>query len=48
MAAFTWFDVIAMCIAPAIFMFIAAGVISIYKHATAWFTTRNEEVDHEL
>ncbi|MDO6445181.1 hypothetical protein Q4493_05270 [Colwellia sp. 1_MG-2023] len=48
MAILTWFGVIAMCIAPAIIMFVAAGVISIYKHATAWFTNRNEEVDHEL
>ncbi|GAA6204623.1 hypothetical protein [Thalassotalea sp. SU-HH00458] len=48
MATFTWFVVIAMCIAPAIIMFITAGVTSIYKHATAWFTTKDEEVDHEL
>ena len=48
MATITWIKIIAMCIAPAIILFIGAGVLSIYKHATAWFITKNEEVDHEL
>ena len=48
MTTFTWIEVIAMCIAPAIILFIGAGVISIYKHALAWFITKNEEIDHEL
>ncbi len=48
MATITWIEVIAICVTPALTLFLCAGALAVYKHAKAWIFTRSEEVDHEL
>lgn len=48
MANESWMTLIAMCLAPAVILFIVAGLVSIAKHIKASKLSSNEEVDHEL
>lgn len=48
MAMMSWFKIVAMCLAPALIIFLCAGVISIYTNVLTWFKTKYGEIDHEL
>jgi len=41
-------EVIVMCFAPVIVLFLYAGVFSIFKYIKAQLFRKNEEIDHEL
>lgn len=43
-----WIEIVVIVLAPALVVFLSAGIYSLFKHVNAWLLNQNEDVDHEL
>jgi len=48
MANEAWFAIIVMCLAPAVIIFVVAGLVLIGKQFKTNKLSSSEEIDHEL
>jgi len=48
MANDSWITVVAMCLSPALILFIVAGLVALGKKLKVNKLSSSEEIDHEL